>query len=122
VWLKPTQETREMTDKMSDRRASPRYPIILPAEVVEIAGGAKLNARTSDISRTGCYVDTLRPFRSGTIVRIKLTQGNESFEVQATIRYVSPGLGMGVQFDEQIPAALLATLDRWIGMAAKQPV
>jgi hypothetical protein len=111
-----------MPDKMSDRRVSARYPIIIPAEVVELAGGAKVNGRTSDISRTGCYVDTLRPFRSGTLVRIKLTQGNESFDVPATIRYVSPGLGMGVQFDEQIPAAQLVILDRWIEIAAKQLV
>jgi hypothetical protein len=111
-----------MADKMSDRRISPRYPIAIPAEVVELTGGTRLSVRTSDISRTGCYVDTLQPFRSGTVVRIKLTQANESLEVQGTIRYVSAGLGMGVQFEDQIPAAKLAILERWIGMAAKQPV
>jgi PilZ domain len=110
-----------MPDKMADRRVTPRYPIILRAELIELVGGAKLVARTSDLSRTGCYVDTRQTLASGSAIRIKLTQGSDSFEVQATVRYVSPGLGMGVQF-EQIRAKQLAILDRWLEVGAKQPV
>ena len=111
-----------MSDKMADRRITPRYPLILRAELTELTGGAKISARTSDLSRTGCYVDTLEPFRLGTVIQIKLTRGSESFEVQGTVRYVSPGLGMGVRFDEQIPVKQLAILDRWLEVGAKQPV
>jgi len=110
-----------MPDKMSDRRVAPRYPIILRAELVELSGGAKLIGRTSDISRTGCYVDTRQTLTSGSAIGIKLTQGSDSFEVQGTVRYVSPGLGMGVLFEEQIPAKQLAILNRWLEVAAKQP-
>jgi hypothetical protein len=111
-----------MPDKMADRRVAPRYPIILRAELIELSGGAKLVARTSDLSRTGCYVDTIQPFGSGTAIRIKLTQGSDSFEVQATVRYVSPSLGMGVLFEDQISAKQMAILDRWLEVGAKQPV
>lgn len=110
-----------MPDKMSDRRVAPRYPIIVRAELVELASGAQLIARTSDISRTGCYIDTYQAYRSGPAIHIKLTRGTESFEVQGTVRYVSPGMGMGVLFDEQIPAKYLTILDRWLEVAAKQP-
>jgi len=110
-----------MPDKMADRRVAPRYPIILSAELTELSGGTKLIGRTSDISRTGCYIDTYQPYRSGSAIHIKLTRGPESFEVRGTVRYVSPGLGMGILFEEQIPAKQLATLDRWLEMAAKQP-
>ena len=110
-----------MPDKMADRRVAPRYPIIRKAEVIEIEGGAKLIARTSDISRTGCYVDTRQTLTSGSAIRIKLSHGSESFEVQGTVKYVSPGLGMGVLFEDQIPAKQLASLSSWLEVAAKQP-
>ena len=38
-----------MADVMADRREAPRYALILAAEVVEIANGAKLTARSSDV-------------------------------------------------------------------------
>jgi len=110
-----------MPDKMADRRVAPRYPIILRAELVELSGGAKLIGRTSDLSRTGCYIDTFRPFRSGSALHIKLSRGSENFEVHGTVRYVNPGRGMGVQFEQQIPGQHLAILDQWLEAAARQP-
>ncbi len=110
-----------MSDMMSNRRKAPRYPIILPAEVVTLSDGTRLTARTSDLSRTGCYVDTLNPLPSGFAIRINLVRGVERFEVQGTVKYVSPGMGMGIQFEEQIPASQLAILDSWLEAAAKQP-
>jgi hypothetical protein len=110
-----------MPDMMANRRAFPRYPVTLRAEVVELSSGANINARTSDLSRGGCYIDTLKPFTSRSAVRVKLTQGNESFEVRAETRYVSPGFGMGLMFEEQIPARQLAILNGWLEAAAKQP-
>jgi hypothetical protein len=59
---------------------------------------------------------------SGTAIRIKLTRGSESFEVHGIVRYVSPGQGMGVQFEDQISVKQLAILDSWLGAAAKQLV
>lgn len=40
-----------MPDKMADRRVAPRYPLILRVELVEFPAGAKISARTSDLSR-----------------------------------------------------------------------
>jgi hypothetical protein len=54
------------------------------------------------------------------MIGIKLTQGSESIEVNGTVRYVSRGLGMGIQFEDQIPARQLAILENWLAMAAKQ--
>jgi hypothetical protein len=110
-----------MPNMMADRRVTLRYPLVVRAEVVELSGGAKLSARTSDLSRTGCYVDTLQPLLSGSAIRIRLTQGSESVEVHGKVRYVSPGMGMGVQFDDQISVEQLTILDSWLEAAAKQP-
>lgn len=111
-----------MPDNMADRRNALRYPLILIAEVTELKSGTRISARTSDLSRTACYVDTLKPFLSGSLVRVKLTHESENIDVQGTVRYVSPGLGMGVQFEAQPPVKPLAILDRWLAAAEKQPV
>jgi len=99
---------------MENRRNAERLPLILGAEVTEVESGARLSARTSDLSRTGCYIDTLNPTPTGTVVRIKLTHDSEELELLARIVYLSPRLGMGVRFDESIMPAQLAVLDRWL--------
>ena len=107
-----------MSDVMTDRRAAPRYSLILLAEVTDRLSSAKFTARTSDVSRTGCYLDTLNPLPRGTQVQLRLRNQKELFECGAIVMYVSPGLGMGVQFEE-IPAEQLELLDRWLAGAAK---
>ena len=103
-----------MPGTMQNRRSADRVPLILVAEVTEVDSGARLSARTSDVSRTGCYIDTLNPTPTGTVIRVKLAHDGEELDLLARIVYVSPRLGMGVRFDESITAAQLAILDRWI--------
>jgi len=99
---------------MQDRRDAQRLPLILAVEVTEVDSGARLSARTSDVSRTGCYVDTLNPTPSGTVVRVKFNHDGEQLDLLARIVYVSPRLGMGVRFDESISPEQIAILDRWL--------
>jgi hypothetical protein len=99
---------------MQDRRDAKRVPLILAAEVVEVQSGTRLSGRTSDVSRTGCYIDTLNPTPTGTVVRVKLAHEGAELDLLARIVYVSPRLGMGVRFDESISPAQLAVLDRWL--------
>jgi hypothetical protein len=107
-----------MPDVMVERRAAPRYPLILAAVVAELPHGTKLAARSSDISRTGCYIDTLNPIPAGRQIQIRLSNAGESFEARGRVVYVSPSLGMGVAF-ESIAAEQLAILDRWLEEAAQ---
>ena len=101
-----------MPDVTVERRSAPRHAMVLAAEVVELPRGTKLSARTSDISRTGCYIDTLNPIPQGSEVRVRLTHHEDTFVALGRVVYVSYGLGMGIAFvkveDEQ-----LARLDRW---------
>ena len=99
---------------MQDRRDAQRLPLILAVEIVEIDSGTRLSARTSDVSRTGCYVDTLNPIPTGTVVRVKFEHDGEQLDLLARVVYVSPRLGMGVRFDESISPEQLAILDRWL--------
>ena len=103
---------------MEDKRSSTRAPIIAAVEVIEVATGTRLSARTSDISRSGCYVDTLNPTPSKTVVRVRISHAGEELDLPARIVYVSPGLGMGVRFDDELAPVQIATLDRWVAEAS----
>jgi PilZ domain len=108
-----------MPDVTVNRRVSPRYQLILDAEITEPSSGARLSARTSDVSRGGCYVDTLNPIPAGKPIRIVLTHENETFEAPARVIYVSPGFGMGVHFEDPLPPQQLAILDHWLEAASR---
>ena len=68
-----------MSDVMTDRRDSPRYALTLVAVVTELATSNVMNARSSDVSRSGCYVDTLQPLPTGTHVKIFAAQWRRDF-------------------------------------------
>ncbi len=102
---------------MTERRAAPRYPLILAAEIKVEASGTTAAARTSDISCTGCYLDTLNPLPVGTLVILRLTHGGEQFATHARVVYEIPGMGMGVAFVD-VAAPQQAILERWLAAAA----
>jgi hypothetical protein len=104
---------------MADRRVSPRYALQLVVEITDLALREKSSARTSDVSKTGCYIDTRNPLPHGSQVRIRLQRGREYFEADGQVVYVSPGLGMGIRFNDGIQAPSLAVLDRWIAEALR---
>ena len=104
-----------MADVLSNRRNSTRYSLILLATVWEVGGEVKLSARTSDISLTGCYIDTLRPFAKNCRVHLHLTRGDEIFQATGMVMYVNEKLGMGIQFEQPIEQDEMNVLARWLG-------
>jgi PilZ domain len=111
-----------MTNSIENRRKASRYPLVLRVELTDIVSAVEITARTSDVSRTGCYIDMASPLPRGSQVRIKLHNGREALETDAVVRYVSPGLGVGVEFSAPTDSEKLAMLDRWLSAAAKIPV
>jgi hypothetical protein len=91
-----------MPDVMADRRDAPRYALILVAEITEIATAVKMMARTADVNRTGCCLNAVKPCPKGTMMHLRLTRGEELFQTQALVVYLSPGLGIGVRFHEYL--------------------
>ena len=108
-----------MSDVMADRRDSARFALTLVAVVTETATATVLNARSSDVSRSGCYIDTLQPLPPGAHVKILLRSGDEIFEAPGRVVYMCPGLGMGVNWGLSLPDKTIAMLDRWLAKAAK---
>jgi len=99
---------------MENRRNTQRAAIIADIEVTEVVSGTRLSARTSDVSITGCYVDTLNPTAAGTDIRVRLVHAGEELNVLARVVYLSPRLGMGIRFDESMVTAERAILERWV--------
>jgi hypothetical protein len=108
---------KSMSGSMQDKRVDQRIAFIAAVEVTEIATGTRLSARTSDLSRSGCYIDTLNPTPSKTVVRVRISHNNEELELPGRIVYVSPGLGMGVRFDDQLSTQQTYVLARWLSNA-----
>jgi len=103
-----------MPEVTVERRNASRYPMVLAADVVELPRGARLSARTSDISLSGCYIDTLKTIPVGSNVRLRVTHNNENFEAVGCVVYVSYGLGMGIVFtkvEEEERARLRRRID-----------
>jgi len=96
-----------------DRRRSPRFPFIASTEVLAENNGSRLDARISDISASGCYVDTINPLPNGTPVRLKIFNNSQSFEAAATVVYSHTHLGMGLRFGE-VPSSSLSVLRSWL--------
>jgi hypothetical protein len=108
----------------AERRNHPRYPCTAAAEVVDTHSGARVNGRTSDISRGGCYVDALNPLPVGSVVKIRLTKDDQTFVGQAKVAYAAVGLGMGLMFTSAEPEQMW-TLEKWLaelgGTSAPEP-
>jgi PilZ domain len=97
-----------------DRRRFPRYPFIAYAEVTDTKPPrVRIKARTSDLGREGCYVDTISPFAVGTNVSIRTMKNDKAFSATGTVLYSTVGMGMGVIFTSVEPSEL-AVLENWL--------
>lgn len=88
-----------------DRRYR-RYPIALEVTwLPEGAGGPRRRGRTTDISASGCFVETALPPSPGARVDVEVTfPTGEALRFDATVvRARSSALGMGLVFDPASP-------------------
>jgi hypothetical protein len=110
---KPAQATRiaivETTNPtvsnvpVEERRATERQPFSAEAVVIDLYGSMRVQSRCSDLSLEGCYVDTLNPFPSGTLVRVELSTLEKAFEAIALVNSSHAGMGMGLHFQDLTP-------------------
>jgi hypothetical protein len=96
-----------------ERRLSPRFTFIASAEVLSEILGTRTTARISDLSATGCYVDTVNPLPHGTLVKVKIFTETNHFEAPATVVYAHTHLGMGLIFRE-LPPDSQTILQNWL--------
>jgi hypothetical protein len=78
------------------QRAHPRYQFTATAEALDSQHRLRMSARTSDLGKGGCYLDTFSPFQMKTGVKLRITKEKVCFEAEATVVYSKMGMGMGL--------------------------
>ena len=103
-----------------ERRFAVRHAISASAKVADIDCGTRLQARCSDLSVTGCYIDTLNPFPQGSRAQLQLAYQGRTFEVNALVITHHVGMGMGLAFDKVGTEQKFILLD-WISNRRNKP-
>ena len=93
-----------------------RYTFLGVAELLEAAGAICVRGRIDEISRRGCYVNTLNTLRVGTLLRVFISCDEEIFVANATVVYVHDQIGMGIAFDESTEDQV-ELLNSWLAEA-----
>jgi hypothetical protein len=88
----------QSAEQPEKRRAVRRIQLVATAEVTARDTETKLSARMSEIGLGGCYVDTLSPFPTGTLLHVRIIRDGGAFECEAKVVYVHEGFGMGIAF------------------------
>jgi hypothetical protein len=96
-----------------NKREVPRFSLIATVVLREPDSDTKISGRISELSRKGCYVDTLITLPEGTPLEVRISRDKGVFESKGKIVYVQTGMGMGVAFLE-IDAGQLKILDTWL--------
>ena len=103
----------------AERRRVPRFPFVASAEVVDTNSKARMNARVSELSLYGCYVDTINPLPKGASVFVKIFTAVDFIEAHGMVAYVHPNLGMGIAFFN-VNAHFLPILQVWLMRAVRE--
>src|SRR2546430_4416148 len=107
-----------------ERRDAHRHAFVAPAVVVDAQTGARISARTSDLSLRGCYVDTLNPFPVGTTLQLRIHKNKETLDAPASTASSHTGSGMGLLFGEMTPpqrSMLAGWLDESVAPSRSSP-
>jgi len=85
-----------------DRRGYRRLKVSVPVELNLEGSETPIRGATSDLSAGGCYIETMFPFPSGTVLDMKLQLEN-TLLVAATVVTCDPQVGNGIQFTRMLP-------------------
>jgi hypothetical protein len=96
-----------------ERRFAVRHMVSATAKVTEMQSRTRMEGRCSDLSVSGCYIDTLNPFPEKSKVLLQLTNNQSTFEVSAHVVSHHIGMGMGLIFDGLSPEQRSALVD-WL--------
>ena len=103
---------------MMERRKNPRFKVGVPVEIHAEGSSAPLHCATSDLSLSGCYIESMYPFPAGTCLDLKLEAGG-TLIISAKVVTCDPQFGNGIEFLRMLPEDR-ATLIKFLDSAARQ--
>jgi hypothetical protein len=123
--ISPQEEYFQMSTKTSSsfaktgarpsqkQRRELRYKFSAIVELLEDGSGDRIEGYVRNLSLKGCYVDMNCSVPAGTVARIRITKGTNSFEAQVRVVFSHAGKGMGLLFTSIAPI-YIPTLVTWI--------
>ena len=95
-----------------EKRPATRYDFRCEAEFCKRGSNAGLRGFLSDISLSGCYMETITPEPVGTPIDVLFQASGTRVRLPGVVRVVHPSMGMGIEFDQLSPdtAKALQTL------------
>lgn len=87
------------------RRRFSRHKIFFNMEMADERVNTPIRVRATDISANGCYVETMLPLVTGTILRVEFWVDAEKMSTSGIVRTKDPGVGMGIEFTGLTPAS-----------------
>jgi c-di-GMP-binding flagellar brake protein YcgR len=85
-----------------NRRGYPRLKAKVPIELRTEGSDLPMRGAVSDLSLTGCYVETMFPLPIGTVVEISL-QVSSTLLAVAKVVTSDPQVGNGIRFTKMLP-------------------
>jgi hypothetical protein len=108
----PTSTIWNVAKSQQERRRVPRIPFNATSVVTETGSAQIVVAQTSELSRFGCFVQTIKPYPKGTRVHIEMSEAGTTFVASGAVAYVTSE-GMGVIFSVVEPDNQ-AILEAWL--------
>jgi PilZ domain len=90
-----------------------RLPFSAVAEITEPVSTNRLAVHIINISRHGCYSDSIHVFPVGTLVNLSIRHAGLHLETGATVIHSLSGIGMGLNF-ANLTADMESILQKWI--------
>lgn len=97
----------------SSARMQPRYTFAATTEITDSSSTMRISGRVSEISRKGCYVDSLNTLPVGTMLNLQILRDLGTFATKGKVIYVHERFGMGIVFLDA-PEGQLKILDEWL--------
>jgi hypothetical protein len=85
-----------------EKRDSARVNVKVPVELYAPDSEIPLRGATSDLSQSGCYIESIFPFPIGTILEMSLEVGSTVLAL-GTVVTCDPQVGNGIKFTKILP-------------------
>jgi hypothetical protein len=96
------QNRSSVDEQRTEQRSSPRIKVQVPVELRLPGNDVPLRGATSDLSESGCYIESIFPHPLGTVLEMSLTVNGTILAV-GTVVTRDPQVGNGIRFTKMLP-------------------
>ena len=86
------------TPNTNERRRHKRYRCPLPIEITSPDFRFPVRGETSDVSLSGCYINTMMPLPKGVSINVCLSIDGTEITTAASVRTSDQAVGNGIEF------------------------